>query len=120
MKPSLTLLALLATSMLALAQTTTTEKSTTTTGAGGTTTTTTTTTSSGTVHEYTPGSTFIIKETSGPVNYRYGTAVTYVTKSGKTLTEEQVRTRIKVGVPVSVQYANEGDTRVVNRIEIDD
>jgi len=120
MKMKTSLLALVLSSGLAIAQTTTTEKSTTTTGAGGTSTSTSVTTSTGTIHEYTPGSTFIVKETSGPVNYRYGTSVTYVTKSGKTLTEEQVKTRIKVGVPVSVYYASEGDARVVNKIEIDD
>ena len=83
-------------------------------------TTTTTTTSTGTLHEYTPGSTFIVKETSGPVKYRYGKKVTYVTKSGKVLTDDDVKTRIKVGSPVSVHYATEGDARVVNRVEIDD
>jgi hypothetical protein len=81
---------------------------------------TTTTTSTGTLHEYTPGSTFVVKESSGPVKYRYGKKVTYVTKSGKTLSDDEVKTRIKVGSPVSVHYATEGDARVVNRVEIDD
>ena len=81
---------------------------------------TTTTTSTGTLHEYTPGSTFVVKESSGPVKYRYGKKVTYVTKSGKTLSDDEVKTRIKVGSPVSVQYATEGDARIVNRVEIDD
>ncbi|TLD69439.1 hypothetical protein FEM03_17500 [Phragmitibacter flavus] len=121
MKLTTTLLALALSTGISLAQTTTTEETTTTTdGAGGTTTTTTTQTSTGTLHEYSPGKTFIVKETSGPMNYRYGQSVTYVTKSGQTLTEEQVRTRVKVGVPVSVQYATEGETRVVNRIIIAD
>lgn len=84
------------------------------------TTTTKTTTSRGTISEYTPGTTFIVKETSGPVTYRYGKAVTYVTKSGKTLTEADVKTRIKVGVPISVHYATEGEHRVVNRVELDE
>src|SRR5687767_5240180 len=81
---------------------------------------TTTTTSTGTLHEYTPGTTFVVKESTGPVKYRYSKKVTYVTKSGKTLTEDDVRIRIKVGVPVSVHYAPEGDERLVNRVEIDD
>jgi hypothetical protein len=85
-----------------------------------TTSTTTTTTSTGTISEYTPGSTFIVKETSGPVTYRYGKKVTYVTKSGKTLSDADVRTRIKVGAPVSVHYATEGENRVISRVEIDD
>lgn len=83
-------------------------------------TTTTTTTGTGTITEYTPGSTFVVKETSGPVSYRYGEKVSYVTKSGTVLTEDQVKTRIKVGVPVTVHYASEGDARVVNKVVIDD
>jgi hypothetical protein len=85
-----------------------------------TTTTTTYSTGAGTITEYTPGTTFIVKETAGPVNYKYGEKVTYVTKSGTVLTEEQVKTRIKVGVPVTVHYAPSGETRVVQKVEIDD
>lgn len=81
---------------------------------------TTTTTSTGTLHEYTPGTTFVVKESSGPVKYKYGKKVTYVTKSGKTLSDAEVRTRIKVGAPISVHYSTEGDERVVTRVEIDD
>jgi len=85
-----------------------------------TTTTTKTTTTNGTLHEYAPGKTFIVKETSGPVMYRYGKTVTYVTRKGTPLTEEQVRTRIKVGIPVSVHYMTEGENRVISRVEVDD
>ncbi len=82
------------------------------------TTTTTTTTSTGTISEFAPGSTFVVKETSGPVKYRYGKKVTYVTKKGKTLSDDEVRTRIKVGAPVSVHYITEGQDRVISRVEI--
>jgi hypothetical protein len=85
-----------------------------------TTTTTTTTRSSGTITEYSPGSTFVIKETSGPVTYRYGETVTYVTRSGKTLTADEVRTRVKVGIPVNVHFSTEGEDRIINRVEVDD
>src|SRR4051812_26535741 len=85
-----------------------------------TTTTTKTTTSTGTVSEYAPGTTFVVKESSGPVTYRYGKTTTYVTRSGKKLSDDEVRTRIKVGAPVSVHYITEGDNRVINRVEIDD
>jgi hypothetical protein len=85
-----------------------------------TTTTTTTNRGSGTLTEYSPGSTFIVKETSGPVSYRYGDKVTYVTRSGKSLTEDEVRTRVKVGIPVNVQFSTDGDDRIINRVEIDD
>jgi len=85
-----------------------------------TTTTTRTTISSGTISEYTPGTTFVVKETSGPVKYRYGKKITYVTKSGKTLSDEDVRTRIRVGIPVKVQYMTEGEDRVISRVELDE
>ena len=74
----------------------------------------------GTLTTYTPGSAFVVKESSGPVTYSYGDSVTYVTKSGKTLTDADVKTRIKVGIPVSVGYATVGDRRVISRVEIDD
>jgi hypothetical protein len=32
----------------------------------------------------------------------------------------EVRTRIKVGVPVSVQYSTKGSDRIISRVEIDD
>lgn len=83
-----------------------------------TTTTTSTTVGTGTITEYTPGSTMIVKETSGPVTYKYGESVTYVTRDGTTLTPEQVRTRIKVGAPVGVTYTTDGDSRVISRVEI--
>jgi hypothetical protein len=85
-----------------------------------TTTTTTTTTSRGTLSEYAPGTTFIVKESSGPVTYGYGKTVTYVTRKGKVLSDADVRTRIKIGLPVTVHYVTEGDRRIINRVEVDD
>lgn len=108
MKKTILSLMLAAATSVAMAQTSTT------------TTSTTTTTGTGTITEYSPGQTFIVKESSGPVTYRYGKSVTYVTKSGKTLKDDEVRTRIKVGSPVSVHYSTEGDARVISRVEIDD
>ena len=84
------------------------------------TTTTTTTMGSGTIETYEPGATFIVKESSGPVTYRYGEKVTYVTKSGKVLTDADVKTRIKVGVPVRVHFDKDGDKRVIRKVEVDD
>jgi hypothetical protein len=43
-----------------------------------------------------------------------------VTKSGKVLDEDTVRTRIKVGVPVHVHYVGEGDNMVVDRVILDE
>ena len=85
-----------------------------------TTTTTTTTDASGTITEYSPGSTIVLKETSGPRHYRFGKTVTYVTRSGKALDEEVVRTKVKVGVPVHVHYSGTGDNMLVDRVIVDE
>jgi hypothetical protein len=61
-----------------------------------------------------------LKETSGPRRYKFGKTVTYVTKSGKTLDEATVKTRIKLGIPVHVQYVTEGEDLVVNRVVLDE
>src|ERR1044071_5786472 len=74
-----------------------------------TTTTTTTTEGSGTITEFSPGSSIVLKETSGPRSYHFGKKVTYVTRGGKELDEDTVRTRVKVGIPVRVHYLGEGD-----------
>ena len=85
-----------------------------------TSTTTTTTEGGGTITEFTPGSVIVLKESSGPRHYRFGKTVTYVTKSGKAITEDEVRTRIKVGVPVHVHYSGEGDAMMVDRVILDE
>jgi hypothetical protein len=84
-----------------------------------TTTTTTTTEGTGTITEYTPGSVIVLRETTGPRRYRFGKTVTYVTRSGKVLDEETVRTRIKIGVPVRVHYVGTGDNVMVDRVILD-
>jgi len=85
-----------------------------------TTTTTTTTEGNGTITEYTPGSTIVLKETSGPRTYHFGNTVTYVTRSGKVLDEDTVRTRVKVGIPVRVHYVGTGDNVMVDRVILDE
>jgi hypothetical protein len=85
-----------------------------------TTTTTTTTEGNGTITEYTPGSTIVLRETSGPRTYRFGKTVTYVTRSGKILNEDTVRTRVKVGVPVRVHYVGTGENVIVDRVILDE
>jgi hypothetical protein len=85
-----------------------------------TTTTTTTTDANGTITSFTPGNTIVLKETSGPVSYRFGKSVTYVTRSGKVLDEDAVKTRIKVGIPVRVHYMREGDNMMVDRVILDE
>ena len=85
-----------------------------------TTTTTTTTDGGGTITEYTPGSVLVLKESSGPRHYRFNKSVTYVTKSGKTLDEETVKTRIKIGIPIHVHYTGEGENLLVDRVILDE
>ena len=85
-----------------------------------TTTTTTTTEGNGTITEYAPGSTIVLKETAGPRHYRFGKKVIYVTKSGREVDEDTVRTRVRVGVPVHVHYVGEGDDMMVDRVVLDE
>ena len=81
-----------------------------------TTTTTVATEDTGTITQYTPGSAIVLKEASGPVHYRFGKTVTYVTRSGKVLDQKTVSTKMKVGVPVRVHYAGTGQNKVVDRV----
>ena len=85
-----------------------------------TTTTTTTTEGSGTITEFSPGSTIVLKESAGPRHYRFGKKVTYVTKSGKVLDEDTVRTKVRVGVPVRVHYVGTGDNLTVDRVVVEE
>jgi hypothetical protein len=85
-----------------------------------TTTTTTTTEGNGTITEYTPGNTIVLRETSGPRTYHFGKTVTYVTRSGKILDEDTVRTRVKVGIPVRVHYVGTGENVMVDRVILDE
>jgi len=84
------------------------------------TTTTTTTDGGGTITEYTPGSVLVLKESSGPRHYKFSKKVVYVTRSGKELDEETVKTRIKVGIPVHVHYSTEGQDYIVDRVTLDE
>lgn len=84
------------------------------------TTTTTTTEGSGTITEYSPGSQIVLKETSGPRTYRFGKTVTYVSRSGKVLDPDVVKTKVRVGVPVRVHYVGTGDSMMVDRVIVDE
>ncbi len=85
-----------------------------------TTTTTTTTEGNGTITEYTPGSEIVLRESSGPRHYRFGKTVSYVSRSGKVLDEDTIRTRVKVGIPVRVHYVGTGDNMMVDRVILDE
>ena len=84
------------------------------------TTTTTTTDGSGAITEDTLGSVTVLSESSGPRTYRFGKTVTYVTRSGKVLDADVVRTRVKVGVPVRVHFVGTGDNMMVDRVILDE
>jgi hypothetical protein len=85
-----------------------------------TTTTTTTTEGNGTITEYSPGASIVLKETAGPKHYRFGKKVVYVTRGGKELDEATVKTKIRVGAPVRVHYMTEGSDMLVDRVIVDE
>ena len=120
MKKTIVTLACALVAPLAFAQTsTTTSESTTATDpvTGSSQTTTTTTSSQGTVTTYTPGKTIVVKTTAAePISYTLGQSVRYVNKAGKEIKE----TMIKPGARVHVYYDGTGETRVVNRVIVDD
>ena len=84
------------------------------------TTTTTTTDGSDVITEDTPGSVTVLRESSERRTYRFGKTVTYVTRSGRVLDADVVRTRVKVGVPVRVHFVGTGDNMVVDRVILDE
>ena len=85
-----------------------------------TTQTTSTTEANGTITEYTPGSAIVLRETSGPVRYRFGKTVMYMTRSGRVLDEAIVKSRIRVGVPVRVHYVGTAPNMVVDRVIVEE
>ncbi len=80
----------------------------------------TTVTSDGTLHQYVPGTSFIVTEPTGAVAYQYGPQTVYATSGGQILTAEQVQARVRVGIPVRVEYVPQGDTRVIHRVIVRD
>ena len=80
---------------------------------GMTETTTTTTESFGTVTEFTPGDSLILKtEAAEPVRYKFGKMVTYVTSDGKVIEASKIRKDSKV----RVHYLKDGDDMVVDKV----
>ena len=96
----------------------TSSSTTTSTTAGGTTESTTTTTeSTGTITEYTPGSTIVLNTGSGePVHYKFSKNVTYVTPDGKVIDSSRVRKDAKV----RVHYVKEGGDMLVDKVIVTD
>jgi hypothetical protein len=80
------------------------------------TTTTTTNTGTGTITEYVPGSPNIVlrTENAAPVTYAVSKTTTFVDENGAPVAVE----RIAPGLPVSVQYVQEGDHMVASRVVV--
>jgi hypothetical protein len=73
----------------------------------------TTTEEIGTVGEFGPNAfTVRVEEGRDPVRYTYTKTTTYVDETGAPVSVETVRS----GVPVTVHYSNEGESRVVTRV----
>jgi hypothetical protein len=100
---------------MAFAQTSTTTTEQTTTAPATTTTDTTTTYSAGTVTTYEPGKTIVVKSEQGPVSFALGTAARIVNGAGKIVTAP-----LRSGQKVRVYYTGTGDTRVVERVQVED
>jgi hypothetical protein len=62
----------------------------------------------------------ILKEGGRPKPYYFGKTVTYMTRSGKVLDEDAVKSRIKVAVPIQVHYRGEGANRTIDRVILDE
>ena len=108
--------ALIAPLAFAQTSTTTTEQTTTTAPVATTTTESTTTYEAGTVDTYTPGKTIVVKsERAGPVSSALGTAARVVNGAGKIVTAP-----LRAGQKVRVYYTGTGDTRVVERVQVED
>jgi hypothetical protein len=115
MKKSMITLACAMIAPIAFAQTSTTTTEQTTTTAPATTTETTTTYSAGTVTTYEPGKTIVVKSEKGPVSFALGTAARIVDGAGKIVTAP-----LHAGQKVRVYYSGTGETRVVERVQVED
>jgi hypothetical protein len=91
-----------------------TETSSTTTGTTGQTETTTTTTESfGTVTDFRPGQTIVLRtETGAPASYKFSKTVTYVTADGRVIDASKVTKDSKV----RVHYTKSGDDMLVDKV----
>ena len=98
---------------VAFAQTSTSSTKVATQPNGMTQTTTTTTESFGTVTEFTPGDSLILKtEASQPVHYKFGRTVEYVNAHGKMIEASKIRKDSKV----RVHYVKQGDDMLVDKV----
>ena len=100
---------------VALAQTHTSSTKVATQPNGMTETTTTTTESFGTVTEFTPGDSMILKtEAATPVHYKFGKTVEFVNAHGKVIEASKIRKDSKV----HVHYVKQGDDMLVDKVTL--
>jgi hypothetical protein len=98
---------------VAFAQTQTSSTKVATQPNGMTETTTTATESFGTVTDFTPGDSLILKtEASEPMHYKFGKTVTYVNAHGKVIEASKIRKDSKV----RVHYVRQGDDMLVDKV----
>jgi hypothetical protein len=98
---------------VAYAQTETSSTTTSTGATGQTATTTTTTESFGTVTDFTPGRTIVLRTEAGePASYKFSKTVTYVTADGRVIDASKVRKDSKV----RVHYMKSGDDMLVDKV----
>ena len=122
MKKSILILACAAIAPFAFAQTSTTTTESTTTKRNPVTSTTETTTSTtstdGTVTTFEPGKTIVVRRVgiTDPISYVLGKTVHYVNKAGR----EIEASNDQAGAQVHVYYDGTGETRVVNRVVVDE
>jgi hypothetical protein len=62
----------------------------------------------------------ILTEGGAPKPYYFGKTVTYMTRSGKVLDEDAVKSRLKVAIPIQVHYGGEGANRTIDRVILDE
>ena len=98
---------------VAFAQTSTTSTTVGTQPSGVSQTTTTTTESLGTVTEFTPGDSLILKtEAAEPMRYKFGKTVTYMTSDGKVIESSRIRKDSKV----RIHWLKQGDDMLVDKV----
>src|SRR6478672_214759 len=101
--------------LVAYGQTSSSSSTTVATGSNGTT--ETTTESLGTVTDFTPGQTIVLKTEAGePAHYKFSKTVTYQTADGRVIQPSQIRKDSKV----RVHYLKSGDDMLVDKVIVTD
>lgn len=80
------------------------------------------TTAKGALAVYRPGKTLVLQDANGmTTTYSYdGQGVVYVDPAGSELSADQVKARMKAGLPVQLEYVSQGDIRMIRRVIIEE